>query len=99
MKFDDNSVLELVESHRLRTPEEGYCATLLEEDDADIVTADPDWARQAVRPVVGVKVAVHGHGEARLIPSVVDILGGEFASNVHLDGDPFVLIRNISLDH
>lgn len=72
--FDGGEVELDVEPHRLRWPEEmnrrakGGCEQAF----------GPDWERRAVRPVMGVRVAVFGYCEPQVCRLVVDILGGEF---------------------
>lgn len=41
----------------------------------------PEWERRPVRPIVGVRVAVHGYCEVEVSRLVVGLIGGELREN------------------
>lgn len=70
--YDDGEIQLGVEPSRLRKPEEAHRAAM----GGALVETGPDWEDLAVRPAMGVRVAVHGCSEAQVSKLVVAMIGG-----------------------
>lgn len=72
--YDDGSMELGVKPQQLRSPEEVHRGV---KGGAQMATG-PFWEQQAVRPAIGVRVAVHGHCAAQLSTLVVGMIAGKF---------------------
>lgn len=45
------------------------------------MTSGPDWKKRAVRPVVGVHVAVFGYSQAKVLRMIIQLLAGKALAN------------------
>lgn len=70
--FDDGDIELDVELHRLRTLEETG-----RRGDEISSSHGPNWERKAVRPAMGVEVAVFGYCESQVSRLLVDLIEGE----------------------
>lgn len=61
-----------VEAYRLRSPDEMHLHVHCSDEKQ---ANGPAWERQAVRPAVGIEVAVFGYSERRACELVADVLG------------------------
>ena len=76
--YDDGEIELGVEPCRLRKPEEADRAAM----GGTRAATGPDWEHLAVRPAMGVRVAVHGYSEAQVSKLVVGIIGGKSSALV-----------------